>query len=187
MEVVEMPKNAIITIRVDSEDKNLLEAAARNRGMTLTGFALKTLMREAEREAPRQRRNLKVPILFRTACQEARRGGAGGYIQAGRLLVKHALEQRGTGRLEEDAEVEEYTEGDALQELNDFLLEADEDERALEWCERHFPECLALVPTRRRQQFAEGLIDAYHLIADESLDRDITDRLDFGKPVPHND
>jgi uncharacterized protein DUF1778 len=143
MAEVEVPKSAIITIRVGADDKRLLEAAARGRGMTLSGFALKTLMREAEREAPQQRRDLRVPAMFRTACEEARRGGAGGYARAGRTLALHAL----------------LREGPVLEELGE-LTGRGKDQRALQWCERHYPECLALVPRRRRVQFARGLLGA---------------------------
>ena len=49
--------------------------------------------------------------------------------------------------------------GPALEELGE-LAGRGKEQRALQWCERHYPECLALVPRRRREQFVHGLLGA---------------------------
>ena len=60
------------------------------------------------------------------------------------------------------------------------LLKGGDDDRLWDWFQSHFPECMGLVPTRRRDQFIEGVREAYrddddvrdlrwwHLIAPDS-------------------
>ena len=135
----EMPKNAIIQIRIDPEAKEALESCAKRRGLTLTSFITQTMQAEVERNPIPRGRAVRgsVPPFFRTACEEARRGGAGGYTLPGRILWIHALRT-----LEEDP----------LAELAQIMFDADDHKSPfdlapiLSWCERHVPKCLAIVP-----------------------------------------
>ena len=86
--LIEMPKDDVIHIRIDQRDKKTLGAAAKRRGLTLSSFVVETLLTEAARE-PEGGEGL--PGLFRTACNEAKRGGQG-YTHAGRILILHALD-----------------------------------------------------------------------------------------------
>lgn len=166
---LDVAKDAIITLRIDPEDKKGLEVAARRRGLTLTSFITQTMLREAEQNPPRKRSAKgKVPLLFRTACDEAKRGGARGYVLPGRILLLHAVRT-----LDEDA----------LDELAQIMFDAETaemetgfDERGiLKWCEAHVPECAKTVPIRRRRQFAEGLLEAYSQLENEQ-DKDLREK-----------
>jgi hypothetical protein len=167
----EMARDAVITIRIDSKDKKTLEAGARARGITLSAFVIRTLLGEAARTpamAPVTKKE-KVPPLFRTACEEAKRGGAYGYIAAGRLLISHAFKdpvvQRNLAALSREEVIPTST--DLTDELAELVFEENVP-GVLAWCERYFPECLALVPLRRREQFAHGVIEAYSQAEDEN-------------------
>lgn len=155
-----MPKDAVITLRIDPEDKKALESTARRRGLTLTSFITRTMMAEAERSPAQERpRRGKVPSFFKTACAEVERGGAGGYALPGRILLLHALRA---------------LDDEPLEELAEIVFDEDA-ARALVWCEAHVPKCLEIVPGRRRQQFAEGLLSAYQDLEDEQ-DEELLER-----------
>ena len=41
----------------------------------------------------------------------------------------------------------------------------------IQWCAENLPECLAQIPTRRHQQFADGIVSAYADLEDENDER----------------
>lgn len=48
-----------------------------------------------------------------------------------------------------------------IEVLCNFLLSGDT-ESVWNWFGEHFPKCVRLVPSRRREQFVRGAVEAYH-------------------------
>jgi len=170
--LIEMAKDDVIHVRIDQADKKRLGAAAARRGLTLSSFVVKTLLREAKQEpeseafAPRVEGE-DLPPLFLTACKEAKRGGDG-YTLAGRILIQSALGDASKEVVDElsvivsdmeEAQLADYWPGPhtgvAAGSRTEGVLTA-----LTEWCQRSFPEYLAVVPERRHRQFAQGLAGA---------------------------
>jgi hypothetical protein len=94
-----------------------------------------------------------VPSFFRANCYEASKGGAGGYVNAGWHLASAVGTQSPY-----DVELDEWQhEVDALK----LLLDHDDNEAIWKWYACHYPRCMQLVPSRRREQFVAGVRQAY--------------------------
>lgn len=93
-----------------------------------------------------------VPTFLQAQFRTSRKGGRGGYADAGRQLGKHVnhLEPHG---LETD---EWLTSLDA--EL-DPLTAADDDVGVLAWLDARFPAVMSEVPRQRRGSFLRGFYD----------------------------
>jgi hypothetical protein len=89
-----------------------------------------------------------IPTFFRALCYDARRGGSASYSGAGHELYRHA-----EGLLYGGDWEEQHTERQRL----DDLVEAGDDAAVIRWFELHFPNCMKLVPRRRRQAFLTGV------------------------------
>jgi hypothetical protein len=89
-----------------------------------------------------------VPTFFRALCHDARRGGSASYADAGHELYRHSEALLWGGDFEE-----QHTECEQLDEL----VEAGDDAAVVRWFETYFPRCMALVPSRRRQTYLEGV------------------------------
>jgi hypothetical protein len=94
-----------------------------------------------------------LPSYFRASCYTASRGGCGGYFSVGRTLAG-SLANEIPYDLEED---EWVTEVQSLEEL----MGAGDDEAAWLWFKTHYPRCMAIVPTRRKDRFLAGVRSAY--------------------------
>jgi hypothetical protein len=164
-----MAKSTTIIVRVDSDAKARIEAAAGRLGKSITTFIL-----DAAEQATRKVESMPTtiqkpkgrgvcPTFFVACCHEAARGGTNGYAAAGRTLARH-LHALAPYEMEE-AEWEEE-----LRRLEDRLYPPREggllaifnpdDEQVWEWFTRNLPRCTALVPRRRREQFLAGVYEA---------------------------
>lgn len=193
--LIDMPKDDVIHVRIDQADKKRLGAAAARRGLTLSSFVVQTLLREAKQEPEPETfapagEGEDLPPLFLTACNEAKRGGDG-YTLAGRILILHALGDASEEVADElsmivfdmeAAEIGDLPDRTALGVAVDSLTEGPLT-ALLAWCERNFPEYLAVIPKRRQRQFAQGLAEAHEALQDEQ-DEEFKSRLrdqgDFG-------
>jgi hypothetical protein len=96
-----------------------------------------------------------VPSFFRACCWEASKQRYGlDYTHPGRELARAVR-----GLEPYDVEPDDW-ERDC--DYLDFLVEEGERDRALAWFVEHYPRyprCLALVPTRRRAKFIDGVFD----------------------------
>jgi hypothetical protein len=100
-----------------------------------------------------------VPTFFRASCWEAAPGGIEGYHAAGWNLAIHVQD------LLEPADDADRVAA-KLDELEELVRVADEcaeankvecDEDVIRWFGREFPQCMALVPQRRRRTFLKGV------------------------------
>lgn len=150
-----MTKGEIIMLRVSTEDKAAIKAAADSIHKSLTTFITDAAMKQAqqiERRPPAKGVHGGVPSFFRACCFEAAQGGESGYFGAGWHLANSLGSQ-----IPDDLEIEEWQdEIDALQEL----LADDDGQGVWAWFRYHYPKCMALVPTRRREQFVAGVRQA---------------------------
>lgn len=94
-----------------------------------------------------------IPGFFMAACHTASQGGASGYASAGWHLANAV-----GGEVPYDVELDEWVdEVDVLQKLA-----AEDDRRAVwGWFAFHYPKAMALIPARRRDQFAAGVRRAW--------------------------
>jgi hypothetical protein len=91
-----------------------------------------------------------VPTFFRALCCEAALGGDRGYHTPGyHLAIALGNEQPG------DICFDEWGE-----EIDNLKLLLDDDD-VWQWFRAHFPKMMALVPSRRRDQFVSGVRDAH--------------------------
>jgi hypothetical protein len=151
-----MVKGESVVLRISAEDKKAIKAAAERGGKSLTTFITEAAMkqaREVERRPPAKGIHGGVPTFFRACCMTAASGGESGYASPGWHLASAVGSQ-----IPYDLDLDEWEqEVDALKEL---LADGD-DEGAWDWFKRHYPKCMALVPTRRRDQFVQGVRRAY--------------------------
>ena len=90
-----------------------------------------------------------MPTFFRACCATAASGGENGYASPGWHLANALGSQ-----IPHDVELDDWvTEVETLQEL----IAAEDDEGVWKWFKQHYPKCMALVPTRRREQFIDGV------------------------------
>lgn len=164
-----MVKEQVIRIRVESEQKERLEQAARTRGLTMTQFILDS----AEKVASQTRTSASkafggVPSFFKALCWTARKGGAAGYSMAGYELA------RNIGGLQPDGMDEDEWEA-RLESLTMLVMPTQhgehgigfiqrgvrDDDATAAWFSETFPKCMALVPKRRVPQFVAGVYQAF--------------------------
>ena len=94
-----------------------------------------------------------IPSFFRATCQTASYGGASGYASAG----WHLANALGT-QMPHDINEEEWWQ--EIETLSDFA--AANDGRAMwGWFQAHLPRAMTLVPSKRRDQFTEGVRRAW--------------------------
>ena len=117
----------------------------------LTDAALKRARQVKKRPLSRGVRS-GVPSFFRACCYEAANGG-GGYSGPGWHLA-NAIGSQSPYDLEEDEWQQEVEKLRAL-------LADDESEGVWDWFKQHYPKCMQLVPARRREQFVDGVRQAY--------------------------
>jgi hypothetical protein len=149
-----MAKTEILTVRIVGADKRRIEVAARRCGMALGAFVLEAAMARVGRQA-RGFGDLPsgVSQSFRAACALATPDAAG-YQIAGRILVQRARRIAPKG---------------AFRALEEVVLQSvtPDPKAVLDWCSENFPSWLAMVPVRRRTQFAQGVIHACDEIQEE--------------------
>ncbi len=90
-----------------------------------------------------------VPTFFRAQCSIASQGH--GYDGAGRELSRH-LERL----VPYDVENDDWLY--AIGKLERAVADSNDDE-VVNWFLDYFPQCMALVPTRRRKTFLRGVYD----------------------------
>jgi len=139
------------------EQKVEIETAAATLGQSVTKFLTDAALRRAHQVKTRQRpRGVHggVPAFFRACCAEAALGG-GGYANA----AWHLANAIGNGT-ESPYDVEEDEWRDEIESLVELI--SNEDTVGIwGWFKRHYPKCMKLVPTRRREQFVEGVLQAH--------------------------
>jgi hypothetical protein len=91
-----------------------------------------------------------IPGFFKASCCNARIGGSSGYESAGRELARH-LEDLIPHDLLDESEV--WAEEIKLLRPH---VEASNDQEVLRWFIARFPNCIAMVPKRRRGSFLHG-------------------------------
>jgi len=94
-----------------------------------------------------------VPSFFRACCAEASRGREWTYAHPGYHLAIHLSGQEPYD-LDEDAWAKE------IERLTSALDQQDDD-TVWSWFKQHFPKCMRLVPSRRKDQFVAGVREAY--------------------------
>lgn len=94
-----------------------------------------------------------VPSFFRACCRDVKnRTVPASYAHAARELIGNIGGLVPYG-------IEEGEWADRLERLAD-LIDRGSDDGVLEWLIEHFPNCLALVPKRRRGAFLQGVYEA---------------------------
>jgi hypothetical protein len=94
-----------------------------------------------------------VPSFFRACCAEASRGREWTYAHPGYHLAIHLSSQEPYD-LDEDGWAKEI-------ERLVRALDQQEDDTVWSWFKQHFPKCMRLVPSRRKDQFVAGVRQAY--------------------------
>jgi hypothetical protein len=151
-----MTKEEAVMLRISTEDKATIKAAADSVNKSLTTFITEAALKQArqvKRRPPAKGIHGGVPTFFRALCAEAANGGAHGYSVPGSHLA-NALGSAAPDDLDNDewqVEIDELT----------GLLADDDDKPVLAWFVQHFPKCMALVPARRRAQFVVGVRAAH--------------------------
>ncbi len=147
-----MTKQEIIVIRIGSEEKAAIKAAAEKDHLSMTTFianaASKSAAATMKRAAPRGTHN-GVPTFFSALVREAQHGGTNGYVYPGRDLASAVGTQ-----VPNDIENDEWS--DEVEVLKEALSE-DDDAAVWKWFQVHYPRCMELIPTRRREQFMAGV------------------------------
>jgi hypothetical protein len=151
-----MARSASIMMRIDPDQKRRIEDAARKVGQSLTSFLLEAAMKAAEKvenARPSGGRHGGVPKYFAVHCLEARRGGANGYAIAAYHLASHVYTEHpwdGTWNAWKQECIR----------LNGLCRDRD-DNGVWGWFRDHYPQCMKLVPERRKQQFLRGVYQAH--------------------------
>ena len=151
-----MVKESNIMLRVESEQKGRIAGAAKAAGQSLTHFILEAVMERVakiESSGPNFPINYSrghCPLFFRTWCMTASTGGAQSYADVGYSLLQ-ALATECPWDIEEDDWFQ------SLEDLGELLGLRDSDKEILIWFKKYLPRMLAMIPTRRRQSFIEGL------------------------------
>lgn len=148
-------KDGVMIMRVNPEVKERIEEAARLSGLSVTSFVIGAAMKAAEQAIKKGQQPAKfggVPSFFRALCSEASRGGSMGYARAGYELARHA------DNLAPD--VSEMSEWLPEVEKLNSLCESDDRAGIYAWFVQHYPRCMELVPSRRREQFVDGVLSA---------------------------
>ena len=151
-----MARSASIIVRIDPEQKRRIEDAARKVGQSLTTFLLEATMKavdKVEKSRPSEGQHGGVPKHFALHCVEARRGGANGYATAAYHLAMHVY-------TEHRWDVAWGAWKQECARLNGLCRDQD-DQGTWEWFRDHYPQCMTLVPERRKQQFLKGVYQAH--------------------------
>lgn len=159
-----MPNKDFLLLRISQEDKGKISEAATRRGESLTTFVRRVCLREADNELKKEAKKMEqvetrpkhtgVPSFFRSCCLEATRGGESGYWNAGWHLAIHTEEEMPYD-IEDDEQWEEM-----LDELREAASNDDVD-AVWDWYCKVFPKCMELVPIRRKDQFVNGVRQAW--------------------------
>lgn len=97
-----------------------------------------------------------LPSFFQCLVYEAatRRYSYSDYAMAGTELARHTFGYMDSGE-------EPWTKASARYgKLMQFIQNGNE-KAVMKWYRREFPRCLALIPSRRRRKFMEGVFFAY--------------------------
>jgi Holliday junction resolvase RusA-like endonuclease len=97
--------------------------------------------------------HLGVPTFFRACCHEASRGNEWTYAHPGYHLVIHLWDQQ-------PYDFDEDKWSKEIERLTGALDQGDDD-GVWNWFKEHFPKCMRLVPSRRKDQFVAGVRQAY--------------------------
>lgn len=146
----------MLTIRLETQLKERLEQAARSRGQSLSAFVLEAATARASRTQSGEagtgglhaRVHGGVPSFFRALCDTAAAGGGHNYESVG-FRFAGAIDQ-----LSPDDEDDWHTHTRALGPL----CADDNVDGIVEWFAETFPDAIRLVPARRRESFARGVI-----------------------------
>lgn len=150
----------MLTIRLETAVKERLERAARGRGQSLSAFVLDAATARAARtrtddvaEARAQARvSGGVPSFFRALCDTAAAGGGHNYESVGFRFAGEI------DNMSPDDEDEWRVQTGALRRL----CKREDVEGIVQWFVETFPAALRLVPARRRESFARGVIRRWH-------------------------
>lgn len=145
-------------MRVSEKDKADIQAFARAAGLGVTDFMLRSAMRCGSNRAfryPEQQTLAVAPdefplgslSAFWSACSRAKKGGTGGYAEAGKALYAYAL-KKNTGCTRATDELVE-------------LVGVDDTDGILDWFDAALPFPMQSVPARRRSPFVVG-VQALH-------------------------
>jgi hypothetical protein len=146
-------KDATIVLRMSAELKATIAAGAGQLGVPLTTFIIDAALKRALQLQQDSASALERALTdFRRLCSEAVRG-SDGYATPGTLLAARVGTQRGPG-MDDEAWSRQV---DALK----ALLANRDDEATWAWFQQFYPDCMALVPLRRRAQFLYGVRRAY--------------------------
>jgi hypothetical protein len=156
-----MARSRYIIVRVDDETKTRLEQAARGRHQNLTTFVLDAAEQAARRKTTpvaidpasrvvKPRGRGPCPSYFVCCCAEASRGGAGGYVTAGRELARHLADEAPRNYSARDW-------AEKLQDLKRLVGGGKDDDGVLAWFDVELPRCMKLIPRRKRPQFLQGV------------------------------
>lgn len=147
---------AIIVLRMSAELKATITAAAEQLGLPLTTYIIDAALKRAlhlRQENASGAQGVRLSADFRILCNEAVKGTADGYATPGYRLAALVGMQRPDG-----IDYETWlTQVDALK----ALLANRDDAATWAWFQQHYPDCMALVPARRREQFLYGVRRAY--------------------------
>ncbi len=144
-------ERATVLLRLSTENKAAIESAAAALGKSVTTFlteAALTRARQIKRRSPARGAHGGVPTFFRACCHEAAQGG-NGYGGAAWHLANSIGSQ-----MPDDLEVQEWAK--LVDELIE-LIDNDDEQGVWDWFKHHYPKCMALVPSRRREQFVDGV------------------------------
>jgi hypothetical protein len=148
----QVAKDESLVIRIEGEVKRQLEAAASREGLSLSTFVIRAAMAKAQnvlkKPEPAKGAFRGVPTFFRALCDEATRGGSLGYEGVGFSLARTI-----PSMCPDDLTMEEWeSEVETLVEL----VKDETHDLVWSWLVGHFPKCMELVPSRRKDQFLAG-------------------------------
>jgi hypothetical protein len=146
-----------VYFRVEAERKNRWEEAAAMQGLSLTTFLGEAADRAADAAENREDTNPFYKFI-RNLSREATQGGASNYAKFGQGLAG-SLEILQPGSVA-------TTEGEwwgCLKELEQLLSRKArrDDAKVWAWFEGRLPDFMKPIPTRRRDQFVQGVYRAW--------------------------
>jgi hypothetical protein len=148
-------KGDVVMLRISTQDKTAIKEAAERRGKSLTTFITEAAVKQARAAEPKKAARLVhggVPSWFRGTCFEAAQGGTSNYSHAGYKLA------RSLGSVQPwEAGDDEWTA--AVEQLK-TLIDNDNEDAVWDWFAEHVPKFVALIPSRRRDQFLAGIYRA---------------------------
>ena len=158
-----MVKDKTLIIRLTEAEKKDIENAAKKSGISMTTFAINTILKETKTVLSEKERMVEnvivrpthkgVPTFFRVLCLTASQGGTHSYQEAGYHLAS-------TTDSEMPFETDEDEWAENLQELEDFIINQDRD-GIWRWYRQTYTRAMALVPIRRKDSFVDGVLEAF--------------------------